>query len=282
VFTSITISNHVITIAQVALDRTRPGSSVIGIDLIPAQPPRGVAAFQGDFLSSKVQLMVKSFILQVHKQRKPPSPAPEEMSATAEGEPGSDDIILEQPSYIDMERHAAADSLDRKPDQKPTDYSKMNLVDVVLSDMSEPWDQTTGFGSNTLSNPYIRLMNTSGNTFRDHAGSMDLCNAALQFASDTLKPGGHFVCKFYQGAEDKVLERKLQTLFSRVHRDKPEASRKVRGTLPDRPAWQQKQWPWANEQTLLRRARKDTLLVSRGRPVSRFKARDWMTARIGT
>lgn len=38
--------------------------------------------------------------------------------------------------------------------------------------MSEPWHQTTGYTANTLSNPYHRLMNTSGNAFRDHAGSM--------------------------------------------------------------------------------------------------------------
>lgn len=38
--------------------------------------------------------------------------------------------------------------------------------------MSEPWPQTSGFTSNTLSRPYYRLMNTSGMAFRDHAGSM--------------------------------------------------------------------------------------------------------------
>lgn len=42
----------------------------------------------------------------------------------------------------------------------------------MLSDMSAPWDQTTGFSMNSLSNPYRRLMNTSGMPFRDHAGSM--------------------------------------------------------------------------------------------------------------
>jgi len=69
------------------------------------------------------------------------------------------------------------------------------------------------------------MMNTSGINFRDHAGSMDLCTAALQFAHDTLKVGGHFVCKFYQGAEDKELERQLRLLFKSVHREKPESSR---------------------------------------------------------
>lgn len=38
--------------------------------------------------------------------------------------------------------------------------------------MSEPWPQTHGFSVNTLSNPYIRMMNTSGIPFKDHAGSM--------------------------------------------------------------------------------------------------------------
>lgn len=35
------------------------------------------------------------------------------------------------------------------------------------------------------------------------------------------------MCKFYQGAEDKLLEKKLKRLFEKVHRDKPAASRSV-------------------------------------------------------
>jgi 21S rRNA (uridine2791-2'-O)-methyltransferase len=38
--------------------------------------------------------------------------------------------------------------------------------------------------------------------------------------------GGHFVCKFYQGAEDQALDRRLKVLFEKVHRIKPETSRK--------------------------------------------------------
>lgn len=55
----------------------------------------------------------------------------------------------------------------------------------------------------------------------------DLCHAALRFSSDVLKAGGHFVCKFYQGAEDKELEQQLKELFKKVHRLKPESSRSV-------------------------------------------------------
>ena len=60
------------------------------------------------------------------------------------------------------------------------------------------------------------------------ASFQDLCNAALRFAFHTLRTGGHFVCKFYQGAEDKVLEGKLKELFKKVNREKPESSRSVR------------------------------------------------------
>jgi 21S rRNA (uridine2791-2'-O)-methyltransferase len=60
-----------------------------------------------------------------------------------------------------------------------------------------------------------------------HPQHQDLCRAALSFASDTLKTGGNFVCKFYQGAEDKAFEDLLKKMFARVHREKPESSRSV-------------------------------------------------------
>lgn len=49
----------------------------------------------------------------------------------------------------------------------------------------------------------------------------------MQFSFDTLKVGGHFVAKFYQGAEDRAFEARLKKLFAVVHREKPESSRSV-------------------------------------------------------
>lgn len=63
---------------------------------------------------------------------------------------------------------AAVAEQEKRDDDEPSDRT----VDVVLSDMSAPWAQTKGFSSNSLSNPYHRMMNTSGISFRDHAGSM--------------------------------------------------------------------------------------------------------------
>lgn len=51
--------------------------------------------------------------------------------------------------------------------------------------------------------------------------------AALTFSFDTLKTGGHFLCKYYQGSEEKAFETKLKRLFAKVHREKPDSSRKV-------------------------------------------------------
>ena len=54
----------------------------------------------------------------------------------------------------------------------------------------------------------------------------DLCHAALTFAFDTLGTGGNFLCKFYQGEEDKALELRLKKLFEKTYRIKPDSSRK--------------------------------------------------------
>jgi 21S rRNA (uridine2791-2'-O)-methyltransferase len=89
--------------------------------------------------------------------------------------------IIQQESYIDLERHTEVEdtpveisnniSSSLKNGRKGNgDAGKM--VDVVLSDMSAPWEQTTGFWKKSLSGPYNRMMNTSGINFKDHAGSM--------------------------------------------------------------------------------------------------------------
>ncbi|TLD20751.1 hypothetical protein PspLS_08527 [Pyricularia sp. CBS 133598] len=232
--------------SQVAMERTKPGGRVLGIDVIPAQPPPGVATIQGNFLSPVVQAMVKQFVVDVHRlQARDRARAGDAAAGAAGDDPGGGeavDCVEEKQSYIDMERHSVAEEevvraamsagdgegSENAASPRSADASKgsqdKKLVDIVISDMSEPWPQTTGFSNNTLSNPH-RMMNTSGMAFRDHAGSMELCHAALRFASDTLRPGGHFVCKFYQGSADKELETQLRKLFTKVHREKPDSSR---------------------------------------------------------
>lgn len=94
-------------------------------------------------------------------------------------------------SYVEMERSAHLDTTATHPsgtaNEGPTasltkamgklslqqrDEAEGRVVDVVLSDMCEPWPQTTGTWIKSVSDPYRRMMNTSGIGFKDHAGSM--------------------------------------------------------------------------------------------------------------
>jgi len=204
--------------SQVAVERTKPSGRIIGIDIIPAQPPKGVSTIQGNFLSPEVQAEVKRFLLD--KDRGRPKPSPFLNADTTEV------LVNQDLSYIDLERHADAETqrLERENKAQNQDLPG-RVVDVVLSDMWAPWERPTSIWKRSLSNPYFRMMNTSGINFKDHTGSMDLCAAALLFAHDTLRVGGHFICKFYQGSEDKAFEAELRKIFGAVHREKPESSR---------------------------------------------------------
>ncbi|KAI9707529.1 MAG: 2' O-ribose methyltransferase [Candelina mexicana] len=216
--------------SQVAVDRTSPNGRVLGIDIIPAQPPRGASSIQGNFLSPAVQAEVKTFL------RDPARGRPRQQRLFSDNDEESESLTVEdleerERGYIDLERRQDVRIKEGEGEhtggmsKRTKEEEEGRVVDVVLSDMSAPWEQTTGFWKRSLSDPYFRMMNTSGMSFRDHAGSMDLCSAALQFCYDTLHTGGHFVCKFYQGAEDKALELRLKKLFSSVRREKPESSR---------------------------------------------------------
>ncbi|TGO38680.1 hypothetical protein BHYA_0070g00230 [Botrytis hyacinthi] len=196
----------------VAYERTKPHGRILGIDIIPAQPPQGVSTIQGNFLSRRVQKSVKNFLLDPERgrPRRPLFISPDDVENDDDSAPL--DIAASEPSYIDLERHmddneggeihpsrsAPSQSQSHEPSQEPErDTTKM--VHVVLSDMCAPWEQTTGFWKRSLSDPYNRMMNTTGIKFSDHAGSM--------------------------GAEDKELELKLKKMFAVVHREKPESSR---------------------------------------------------------
>ncbi|KGO49311.1 Ribosomal RNA large subunit methyltransferase E [Penicillium expansum] len=202
------LCSGVVVSEKVAASRTQPHGRVLGVDIIPAQPPKGVSTIQGNFLAPEIQTYIRDFLRSPDRGR-PRQP----------GFLNDSSVSLLEPNP-DIERTPKAEKTNMRGDK-----ILERTVDVVLSDMSAPWHQTSGFWKRSLSAPYNRMMNTSGVSFRDHAGSMDLCHAALRFSSDVLKAGGHFVCKFYQGAEDKELEQQLKELFKKVHRLKPESSR---------------------------------------------------------
>lgn len=68
---------------------------------------------------------------------------------------------------------------------------------------------------------------TTGIKFTDQARSMELCELALQTASRFLKPGGAFVCKFFESGDFAALRKQFQNVFRKVEFVKPESTRSM-------------------------------------------------------
>jgi 23S rRNA (uridine2552-2'-O)-methyltransferase len=77
-------------------------------------------------------------------------------------------------------------------------------ADVVLTDMAAP---------------------TTGHRATDHIRTIALVEIALEVALDTLKPGGAFVGKVFQGGSSNELLARLKKAFREVKHVKPPASR---------------------------------------------------------
>ena len=78
--------------------------------------------------------------------------------------------------------------------------------DIVMSDMAP---KTTGIKS------------------ADQARSLELCELALDSAQKFLRPGGTFICKFFQSGEFGQLRNAIKREFERVEAIKPESTRSI-------------------------------------------------------
>lgn len=119
--------------SQVAVDRTAPNGTVVGIDLIPAQPPKGVSTIQGNFLSPEVQGMVKQVLVEGEKRRVAARAARKgkrEEAVVEEGEEGEGDTVADRPSYIDMERMSAVHEGGISSGPEPSQSSQSPVDDV--------------------------------------------------------------------------------------------------------------------------------------------------------
>ena len=68
--------------------------------------------------------------------------------------------------------------------------------------------------------------NTTGHGPTDHLRIVALAELALDFAIQTLAPGGAFVAKVFQGGSEKQLLAPMKKVFTTVRHAKPPASRK--------------------------------------------------------
>lgn len=80
-----------------------------------------------------------------------------------------------------------------------------NAVDIVMSDMAA---------------------NTTGHGVTDNIRTLHLCEHALQFALNVLKPDGHFIAKIFNGGIERELLNIVKQNFKKIKHFKPAASRK--------------------------------------------------------
>lgn len=99
-----------------------------------------------------------------------------------------------------------ADLRDLKLEEIFTEHGFKPPFDVVMSDM---------------------MAKTTGIKDADQARSLELCELALSVAQRFLKPGGTFVCKFFQSGEFGKLRADIKREFERVEALKPESTRSI-------------------------------------------------------
>ncbi|CCD26656.1 21S rRNA (uridine2791-2'-O) methyltransferase NDAI_0I00870 [Naumovozyma dairenensis CBS 421] len=201
--------------SQVIKSRSSPDSMILGVDILPCTPPHGVSAIQANILSRKTHELIRLFYSKHFKLN-------------------TIDKLHKNHGYF---QHMLEEELIRLKETETykevfssDDNSKIikSPIDIILSDMYAPWPQdfNSKFSMNNITNnAYIRMANTSGLTVRDHAHSIDLCDAALITAIDLLKPKGNFVCKLFTGNEDKLFEKRVRKVFQDCYRFKPKSSR---------------------------------------------------------
>jgi 23S rRNA (uridine2552-2'-O)-methyltransferase len=69
--------------------------------------------------------------------------------------------------------------------------------------------------------------NTTGIKSADQARSLELCELAVHVAEKFLKPGGHFVTKFFHSNDFMDLRKQIQSRFKKVEIVKPESTRSI-------------------------------------------------------
>lgn len=198
-FLQLHIRYELMSARQVAFSRTSPGGRVVGVDVIPAQPPAGVSTIQGDFLSPSVQAEVRAYVKDPQRGR--PWHRPTNLvshlhalsahqqntervltadTASDEAQPVSSTTSSNVPSDLSIAQA-------HTPPQSSPSFLRVNedsgrgvqsdeveerVVDVVLSDMSAPWVQPSTTWKRSFSDPYYRMMNASGLKSKDHIDSM--------------------------------------------------------------------------------------------------------------
>ncbi len=112
-------------------------------------------------------------------------------------------------------------------DLKPVTIKLPGHVKVVTGDIDALFsdgDLPLGSGFSVVLSDMAPA--TTGNKHADAVRSFVLCETALAVAEKVLRPGGHFVCKIFQGEDFKSFCDSVRKRFDKMQIFKPQSSRK--------------------------------------------------------
>lgn len=126
--------------------------------------------------------------------------------AAKEAGPGAPVLGIDlQPVEIQLPGKACAIVGDILKMDLAAEFAEMSPFQTLLSDMAPA---------------------TTGRKDVDALKSFELCNMALTVATDFLAPGGHFVCKIFQGNEFNTFIKQVKSQFRQCKIFKPDSCRK--------------------------------------------------------
>jgi len=137
------------------------------------------------------------------------------------------DLGVAPGGWTQVVRHRAPDARIVGIDLLPTEpIDGATLIEMDFMDEAAPDRLREALGGEADLVISDMAANTVGHPQTDHLRTMALVEAALDFATEVLRPGGAFVAKVLAGGADNKLVAELKRRFAAVRHAKPPASRK--------------------------------------------------------
>ncbi len=110
-------------------------------------------------------------------------------------------------------------------DLEPVKIQLPSQVQIITADVFSLDVESLGKDFNVVLSDMAPA--TTGHKAVDAARSFNLCEAALSIAQKVLLPGGHFICKIFQGQDFKQFQETVKAAFNEQKIFKPQSSRKA-------------------------------------------------------
>lgn len=110
-------------------------------------------------------------------------------------------------------------------DLEPVKIQLPSQVQIITADVFSLDVESLGTDFNVVLSDMAPA--TTGHKAVDAARSFNLCETALSIAQKVLLPGGHFICKIFQGQDFKQFQETVKAAFNELKIFKPQSSRKA-------------------------------------------------------